>query len=158
MKITDKFVFFWDGPYSQWLQRPMEIDGVKYLCCEQYMMQQKALLFGDTDIAKTIMKTTHPAEQKALGKQVKNFNRDIWDAHCMNIVFKANYAKFSQHKDLEKELRSTGNKIIVEASPIDKIWGIGMHKTDPDIEDITKWRGLNLLGQCIMNVRCVLCY
>ena len=83
---------------------------------------------------------------------------DMWDQHCMNIVFKANYAKFSQHPDLEKELRVTDNRIIVEASPTDKIWGIGMHETDPDVEDITKWRGLNLLGQAIMNVRAVLRY
>ena len=158
MKITDKFVFFWDGPYSQWLQRPMQIDGVMYSCCEQYMMEQKALLFNDKEAAKAIMKTTYPDEQKALGRQVKNFNRDMWDQHCMNIVFKANYAKFSQHPDLEKELRVTDNKIIVEASPTDKIWGIGMHETDPDVEDITKWRGLNLLGQAIMNVRAVLRY
>jgi ribA/ribD-fused uncharacterized protein len=93
MKVTDKFVFFWDGPYSQWLQRPMEIDGSVYNCCEQYMMEQKALLFGDKDAAKAIMNSYYPSEQKDIGKLVKNFDRNIWDQNCMSIVFNGNYAK-----------------------------------------------------------------
>ena len=116
-------------------------------------MEQKALLFGDKETAKKIMKTQLPGEQKSLGRSVKNFDRNIWDQHCMSIVIKGNYAKFSQDGVLKKQLLHTGNRIIVEASPYDKIWGIGMLENDPGIEDPTNWKGLNLLGNAIMTVR-----
>lgn len=153
MVTTDKFVFFWDGIYSQWHFGQMIIDNKHYNCCEQYMMEQKALLFGDKETAKKIMKTQLPGEQKSLGRSVKNFDRNIWDQHCMSIVIKGNYAKFSQDGVLKKQLLHTGNRIIVEASPYDKIWGIGMLENDPGIEDPTNWKGLNLLGNAIMTVR-----
>jgi ribA/ribD-fused uncharacterized protein len=158
MTITDKYVFFWDGIYSQWYPEDMQIDGTFYNCCEQYMMEQKALLFGDKETAKKIMKTSSPAEQKALGRSVKNFNRDIWDQHCMSIVIKGNYGKFAQPGMLRKDLIHTGNRIIVEASPYDKIWGIGMEENDPGIEDPANWKGLNLLGHAIMTVRSLIIF
>ena len=158
MKITDKYIFFWDGVYSQWYPEDMQIDGTFYNCCEQYMMEQKALLFGDKETAKKIMKTSSPAEQKALGRSVKNFDRDIWDQHCMSIVIKGNYGKFAQPGMLRKDLMRTGNRIIVEASPYDKIWGIGMGENDPGIEDPANWKGLNLLGHAIMTVRSLIIF
>jgi len=153
MKITDKYVFFWNGIYSQWYQAPMTIDGVLYNCCEQYMMHQKALFFGDTDIAERIMLTSHPRDQKELGRQVKNFNKERWDKVNLQIVYKGNFAKFSQNEDLKKQLLETGNKILVESSPYDQIWGIGMGEFDEGVDNPLNWKGQNLLGWAITLVK-----
>lgn len=153
MKITNKYIFFWDGIYSQWRIAPMIIDGVQYNCCEQYMMHQKALLFEDYDTARQILRTEIPREQKELGRKVKGFDKDKWDSVCMGIVYKGNYAKFTQNEILKGELIATGDRILVEASPYDKIWGIGMGEDDENIEDPSKWKGLNLLGWTITLVR-----
>jgi ribA/ribD-fused uncharacterized protein len=153
MKITDKYVFFWNGIYSQWYQSRMVIDGIEYNCCEQYMMHQKALIFGDEITAEMILASTDPKEQKALGRRVAGFNKDRWDEVCVGIVFKGNFAKFSQNEMLKSALLSTGSRILVEASPYDKIWGIGMAEDHPDIENPDRWKGLNLLGWCITTVR-----
>ena len=151
--VKGNYVFFWDGIYSQWYNAPMVIDGITYNCCEQYMMHQKALTFGDTETAELIMKTESPRDQKALGRQVKNFDKAKWNSVCVGIVYKGNYAKFSQNVDLADELLATGNKIIVEASPYDTIWGIGMGEKEPGIKNPANWKGLNLLGWSIMLVR-----
>ena len=87
MRITDKYVFFWNGTFSQWKRANMVIDGVTYNCCEQYMMYKKAMLFGDEDTADLIMEESHPFDQKELGRQVKNFNKEKWDAVCKDYVF-----------------------------------------------------------------------
>lgn len=156
MRETENFVFFWDGIYSQWYPSIMIIDGERFNCCEQYMMYQKALVFKDHDTAEKIMDTESPAEQKSLGRLVKNFDRDKWDQYCMGIVTTGNFHKFIQNPSLGKQLLETGDKIIVEASPLDKIWGIGKKETDPLIENPENWRGLNLLGTAIMNARSML--
>lgn len=153
MKITDKYVFFWDGIYSQWYHSPIVIDDVNYNCCEQYMMHQKALFFGDIETAKKIMKTPSPRDQKMLGRSVKNFNKDLWDRVNLNIVYKANLAKFTQIKELREALLNTGNRILVEASPYDQIWGIGMGEEEPGVENPINWKGQNLLGQVITLVK-----
>ena len=151
--VKGNYVFFWDGIYSQWYNAPMVIDGITYNCCEQYMMHQKALTFGDTETAELIMANKNPRDQKALGREVKNFDKAKWDAVCIGIVYKGNYAKFSQNVELADELLATGNKIIVEASPYDTIWGIGMGEKEPGIKNPANWKGLNLLGWSIMLVR-----
>lgn len=158
MRTTDKYIFFWDGIYSQWYPSNMNIDGEDFNCCEQYMMYNKALVFRDYDTADRIMQTESPAEQKSLGRSVRNFNREVWDQHCMSIVIKGNYYKFKQNIPLGKELLSSDNRIIVEASPYDNIWGIGMGENALGIEDPANWKGLNLLGNAIMNVRLLLHY
>jgi ribA/ribD-fused uncharacterized protein len=124
----------------------MTIDGVEYSSCEQYMMHQKAIVFSDFYIASQILLTENPKEQKALGRQIQGFDKNIWDSVCLSIVYKGNLAKFSQNEDLKSELLSTGNRILVEASPLDQIWGIGMAEDHPNIESPEHWRGLNLLG------------
>jgi len=151
--ITEEFVFFWGGICSQWYSSWFEIDGQKYSCAEQYMMYKKALLFEDEDVANAIMRTQNPMEQKALGRKVRGFNKDKWEEVCREYVYEANYAKFTQNPDLLFELVSYGDRDIVEASPEDPIWGIGMHETNPDIFDRTKWKGTNWLGEAIMRVR-----
>lgn len=153
MKLTDKHVFFWNGIYSQWHKAPMTIDKIEYNSCEQYMMHQKALLFGDEDIAGQIMQETNPKEQKKYGRMIKNFDKALWDKNCLAIVFEGNLAKFSQNPELKAEMLSTGNKIFVEASPLDHIWGIGLEETADNIDDPSYWLGLNLLGHALTLVK-----
>ena len=153
MKITPEYVFFWNGIYSQWHKAPMTIDRVDFVTCEQYMMYQKAMLFKDKDIAHQILMTNNAKEQKSLGRMVQNFDKAVWDKACLGIVYKGNYAKFSQNEELMEELLSTGDRILVEASPLDSIWGIGMAEDEEGIEDPANWKGLNLLGQAITLVK-----
>lgn len=148
----DKFEFFWGGPFSQWYKSNFTIDGITYNCAEQYMMAMKALFFGDHETHEKIMKTSDPKKQKALGREVKNFDANKWNTICRQIVYEANYAKF--HKEpLKNVLLSTGDKEIVEASPYDTIWGIGLGENDPNRFDKSKWRGTNWLGEALMKVR-----
>ena len=153
MKITDRFIYFWGGIYSQWAVAPMTIDGIEYNSCEQYMMHQKALLFGDTETAEEVMKTESPKDQKALGRLVKNFVESKWKRHCFSIVYRANLAKFTQNEDFKKFLMESGDRTFVEASPDDVIWGIGLFENAEGIEDVANWQGTNLLGFAITMVR-----
>lgn len=151
--ITDDFVFFWGGTFSQWCPSTFIIDGVKYNSCEQYMMAKKALMFNDFDALQKIMLSKDPSKQKDIGKTVRGFNKDVWETYCREIVFDGNMAKFTQNPSMLKELLETGDREIVEASPKDKIWGIGLHETDPRVFDKSKWLGTNWLGIAIMQVR-----
>lgn len=150
------YEFFYGGIFSQFFPCTFTEMGVTYNSAEQYMMAQKALLFDDIQTYDKIMSLANPYKIKALGRLVKNFNQEIWDKHKEDIVFNGNLLKFSQNKKLCKQLLATGDKEIVEASPTDTIWGIGLAETDPDIYDKSKWRGTNLLGKAIMKVRDVL--
>ncbi len=150
---TSKYVFFWNGIYSQWHMADMTIDGKTFNCCEQYMMYRKALLFGDMEIAKEIMETRYPKDQKALGRKIQGFDKAIWDKNSLAIVYRGNLAKFSQNEGLKKELLATGDRILVEASPVDNIWGIGLDEKAKGVEDPANWKGLNLLGQAITLVK-----
>ena len=154
----DKLVAFWgpqdkNGIFSQWYESDMIIRGDRYFCCEQWMMYRKAILFQDYEIADKILKSRNPREIKALGRKVKNFNQAIWDENKENIVFEGNYEKFTQSSYLYGSLMNTVGKIIVEASPYDRIWGIGLSMQDDRIYDTSKWQGKNLLGNAIMEVR-----
>ncbi len=138
---------------SQWYDCGFEVAGRKYHTAEQYMMAQKALLFGDNEIFDRIMKAGSPDEFKKLGQQVRGFDEEKWKAERCNIVIRGNYAKFSQNAELKAFLLSTGSKILVEASPYDRIWGIGMSADDSRSENPNLWRGMDLLGFCLMEVR-----
>ena len=108
MKITDNYVLFWSGIYSQWYPCQFKDDQeIIYNCAEQYLMYHKALLFNDTEIAEKIILSSSPKEQKALGRSVKNFDFNKWETVCCEIAFKANYYKFTQNKDLLSEIIST---------------------------------------------------
>ena len=150
---TDTHIYFYGSVFSQWAMRSFELDGNLFNCTEQYMMYRKAKLFGDHDAAKKIWSSGDPAKQKALGRKVKNFDKDKWEAIARDVVYKANYAKFTQNKDCLNELVKTGDKIIVEASPYDCIWGVGLRCDDPKVLDEKNWRGTNWLGEAIMKVR-----
>ena len=138
---------------SQWYPCEFEAEGTKYTSAEQYMMAEKARLFGDEEIRAQILKTSDPAICKKLGRKVRNFNQERWNKNRENIARKGNFYKFSQNAKLREFLLSTGDKILAEASPRDRIWGIGMGKNNPDALDPAKWRGRNLLGFAIMAVR-----
>jgi len=158
------FPFFRSGsPFSNWYADPLsgqdyqfQINGVKYVCSEQYMMAEKARLFKDDYNLNRIMSTKSPREHKRMGRLVNNFNPKTWDANCQQIVRTGLIAKFSQHSGAQKALLNTGDMIICEASPYDKIWGVGMADTHPDIQDPSKWHGTNYLGKILMEVRTIL--
>ena len=152
----EDFIFFWGGTYSQWCPSYFQIDGVEYNCCEQYMMAKKALLFNDFDSYKEIMLEEQPFTQKALGKLVKGFDKVKWEKYCRKFVYDGNYAKFTQNPKMKAELMATGQLEIVEASPEDKIWGIGLHARDERCWDKSTWLGTNWLGEAIMSVRSTL--
>lgn len=151
--MSENFKFFYGGPLSQWYPSQFEIDGVKYATAEQFMMAMKADYFGDDAAKAAILATTNPSEQKAIGRTVKNFDKEAWDAVSRGYVYQGNMAKFSQDLWLKRNLLATGSDTLVEASPYDKIWGIGISMTDPSRYDRTKWRGTNWLGETLMKVR-----
>lgn len=157
MRETEQFYFFWKHQFGQWTKRPMiDVDGIEYNCCEQYMMYKKACLFGDTAMAEAILHQPDPAQQQQLGRQVSNYEQSRWDQHKLGIVWYANYLKFTQHADLKERLLATGNKILVEASPYDLVWGAGFKAEDDNILNPANWKGQNLLGEVLMSVRTIL--
>lgn len=152
---TATMVLFWQPPgiYGQWTPSPFTLDGARYGCAEQFMMAEKARLFGDEATRAKILASDSPREHKALGRQVRGFVSETWDRECLGIVVRGNLAKFSQNPDMLAALLATGDKLLVEASPLDKIWGVGLRADDPQIHDRARWRGQNLLGEALMRVR-----
>lgn len=148
-----KIIGFISGPFSQWYISLFTVNGIQYNCCEQYMMAQKALLFNDQPTYTKIMATSEPKKQKALGRKVANFDETKWINNRERIVYEGNLEKFKQNDEIKKVLLDTKDATICEAAPYDKIWGIGLHKTDPKVQDKTQWKGLNLLGTALMSVR-----
>lgn len=138
---------------SQWFPARFEVDGVQYKTAEHYMMAQKAKLFDDDEIFEKILHVDHPNEAKMLGRKIQKYQESVWLEHRFDIVVKGNIAKFSQHSDLKKFLLDTQERILVEASPVDKIWGIGLAVDDEKAEKPLQWKGLNLLGFALMEVR-----
>jgi len=141
---------------SQWYVCSFVINDIEYKSAEHYMMAQKAKLFGDNDILKKILNACTPKEAKELGRKVQNFNAETWDSKAYNIVVEGNFEKFRQNENLKNFLLSTNKDIIVEASPYDKIWGIGLAQDDPRAQDPLSWKGKNYLGFALMQVRDVL--
>lgn len=120
------------------------------------MMAGKARLFGDQDMLAKIMASDNPQTIKKLGRQVKGFDETAWEQHRFALVLQGNVCKFSQNPALKQFLLSTGNRILVEASPYDCIWGVGLSAEDPRIQDPRQWRGQNLLGFALTEVRDIL--
>jgi conserved hypothetical protein, ribA/ribD-fused len=154
MKIIGTRVYFYrpSDMFSNHYICPMEIDGIVFNCVEQYMMYQKAILFGDTETAKMIINEPLPKIQKQHGRSVKGFDDALWNVKKFDIVYKACYHKFHD-TELIEGLDQFAPYEFVEASPTDKIWGIGISIDDTEtIMDETKWQGANLLGQIITEV------
>ncbi|ARU56671.1 putative ABC transporter periplasmic component [Oleiphilus messinensis] len=157
-----KYVFFWGHRkssavtktcFSQWYEAPFQKEGVLYPTAEHFMMAAKAQLFGDSQTRERIFKAKTPGEAKRLGREVNGFDEAIWTAERFNLVVAGNMAKFSQHPELLSYLLGTGERVLVEASPLDKIWGIGLAADDPLASSPDVWPGLNLLGYALMEVR-----
>jgi len=157
-----KFLFFWGHTakdeitkscFSQWFPFKFEENGIVYKTAEHYMMAGKARLFNDHETLQEILISNSPNQAKSLGRKVKNFDPKIWDEHKYDIVKQGNLLKFSQNEKFKEFLLSTNDKILVEASPYDKIWGIGMLETDTRAENPLLWNGENLLGFALMEVR-----
>ncbi|HEX9512179.1 MAG TPA: NADAR family protein [Puia sp.] len=167
-KYTDPknipFLFFWghqpskDGSttkscFSQWWVAPFEADGLTYQTAEHWMMAGKARFFGDEAALEVILASETPAKAKEGGRLVRNFDPAIWDEHKFDIVVNGNVRKFAAYPELKTFLLNTGDQVLVEASPRDRIWGIGMPGENPAARDPALWRGENLLGFALMEVR-----
>jgi ribA/ribD-fused uncharacterized protein len=163
----DDFIFFWkpnpakDGKIqasclSQWWLGSFQFKDIAYVCAEQWMMAEKARLFKDEKTLASILSSSDPRQVKALGQRVTPFDDQRWNKNKYAIVVFGNYLKFSQDSALAAYLDKTRGKILVETSPTDKIWGIGMAQEDKDVYTVSKWKGQNLLGFALMEVRDIL--
>lgn len=155
--MQEQFTFFWHGPFSQW--HPSKFIGntgsgiLEFNCAEQWMMYKKAQLFDDQNSMTKIMSSSSPKEQKKLGRQVVGFDADKWNGVARNIVLIGNYYKFSQNPDLLALLKATGTTTLVEASPYDTVWGIGLAEDNPLALDRATWKGTNWLGEELTKLR-----
>ena len=138
---------------SQWWPAPFTVEGISYRSAEHFMMTAKALLFGDISSADRIRAAPHPRAAKALGRDVREFDEQRWAERRFDLVVTGNLAKFRQHPDLRDYLLGTGNRVIVEASPVDRIWGIGLAASDERATTPEHWPGLNVLGFALMEAR-----
>lgn len=153
MVTTDTHIFFLKEWLSNFKKCEIVSEDNTFANTEQMFMYHKALFFEDFEIAEKILQTPVPYEAKALGRQVSGYNDDDWSKVRYEIMLQANLCKYRQNPDLKTKLLTTGDKILVEVNPRDAIWGIAMDENNPDIYDETKWRGLNLLGKVLMDVR-----
>lgn len=150
-----KYTFFWlaPSPFSQWHRAGFTLDGLHFKTAEHYMMHCKAILFGDEEKAKEILETDHPKDVKQKGKEVSGFNKKIWEDNCKRFVYDGNHAKFTQNKALLGVLISTNDTLLVEASPVDYIWGIGMDEKNARLTPQEQWPGTNWLGEILTQLR-----
>lgn len=159
-----QYRFFWghrprkdgalsDSCFSQWWGCRFEADGEVYTSAEQYMMAQKAKLFGDEEMRRAILQTDDPSSAKKLGRKVRGFDEAQWKSARFDIVTHASLAKFGQDEGLKRYLLATREEVLVEASPTDRIWGIGLGRDDPRAADPHTWQGLNLLGFALCRAR-----
>ena len=141
------------GCLSQWFHAPFTVDGDSFATAEHFMMAGKARLFGDEEARLRVLASPSPAAAKQVGRSVRNFDDGRWNAERFDIVVQGNVAKFGQNPAMRDFLLATGERVLVEASPRDRIWGIGMGAANPDAEQPRKWRGQNLLGFALMAAR-----
>jgi ribA/ribD-fused uncharacterized protein len=163
MNVTDKHVLFWGEWPSNWYRAEFDaevlINGKKetkhFYNSEQYFMYMKAIIFGDYEIAEKILATKDPKKAKELGRIVRNYDDKVWNDMRYKVMVDANKAKYSQNEDLKKLITSDEfkGKGFVEASPVDKVWGIGLGEKDPLADDEKNWKGQNLLGKSLDEVR-----
>lgn len=162
--LRPTYVFFWghrplpngeigQSCFSQWWPAPFSVRGIDYPTAEHFMMAEKARLFGDEEARAQILKAGSPKAAKESGRQVRRFEEQKWAGARFRLVVDGNLAKFSQNAELGEFLLGTGEKVLVEASPVDRIWGIGLAADDERARNPEKWRGLNLLGFALMEVR-----
>jgi ribA/ribD-fused uncharacterized protein len=143
------FFFTEASPFSQWHRCTFTAAELTFMCAEQYMMHGKAILFGDREVAAEILAADHPKKHKALGRKVKDFDDKVWKANRELIVAAGSRLKFTQNAELKSALLATRGTTLVEASPYDRIWGIGLGAKDPRAQSEATWKGQNLLGKIL---------
>ncbi|MEU6978894.1 MULTISPECIES: NADAR family protein [unclassified Streptomyces] len=159
-----KWLHFWghrprpDGALSasclsQWWPSPFVVDDVRYATAEHWMMAEKARLFGDPEAEAKALSARTPAEAKKAGRLVRGFDEDVWVRERAEIVTRGSVHKFAADEALRAFLLGTGSRVLVEASPMDRVWGIGLAADDPKATAPERWRGLNLLGFALMEAR-----
>jgi ribA/ribD-fused uncharacterized protein len=159
-----KYLHFWGhaqrpdgrpgpGCLSQWYPAPFTVDGTRYATAEHWMMAAKARLFGDGEAERRAVAAGHPAIAKKAGRTVRGFDEEVWRRERFGIVVAGSMHKFGQDQDLCAYLLGTGRRILVEASPLDRVWGTGLAADDERAGDPARWRGLNLLGFALMEAR-----
>ncbi len=158
-----KFLFFWGHQektgeitkscLSQWYDAQFEEAGHLFITAEHYMMYHKAKLFGDESACSRVLSASNPGEAKSIGREVLGFDQAKWEQHRFEIVVNGNLAKFIQNPQLTEFFLNTQQRVLVEASPVDRIWGVGMAQDNSAIENPNAWKGLNLLGFALMEVR-----
>ncbi|KND42277.1 hypothetical protein IQ64_24580 [Streptomyces stelliscabiei] len=159
-----KYLHFWghrprpDGRIgasclSQWWPSPFTVDGVEYATAEHWMMASKARLFGDAEAERRAVAAAGPAQAKKIGRLVRGFDDALWERERLAIVTEGSFHKFAAHPDLGAFLLGTHNRVLVEASPLDRVWGIGLAADDERAMDPARWRGPNLLGFALMAAR-----
>lgn len=159
-----KYLHFWghrprpDGTIgasclSQWWPSPFVVDGRRYATAEHWMMAAKARLFGDAEAERHVLAAAHPAQAKKAGRLVRGFDEAIWERERFRIVVEGSVHKFAADPALRAFLLNTGERVLVEASPVDRVWGIGLTADDEAAQDPERWRGLNLLGFALMAAR-----
>jgi ribA/ribD-fused uncharacterized protein len=153
--LVESYYYFWETKhcFSQWHKCRFEIDNKIFTSTEQYMMYRKAILFGDAESAEKILNTNNVREQKQIGRLVNDFDKEIWEINAPTIVYNGNKEKFKQNKEFLNLLLSTKGLTIVEASPDDNIWGIGLTKDLEEAKSIFTWKGTNLLGIVLTELR-----
>lgn len=150
--MSNKYTFFWAGVFSQWYKSDFIIDDITFNTAEQWMMYSKAKMF-DPDMMPIILQEKNPRKQKDLGRQIKNFNKEEWEASAQEIVYQGNYAKFTQNRELFNALIDTAGTLLVEAAPNDVIWGIGLREEEAIQIEEAYWPGLNWLGLVLTQLR-----
>lgn len=148
---TETHVFFWGGFFSNWYPSNFIVDGIRFNCGEQFMMYEKAMTFNDKEMAEKILATDNPREQKLLGREVKNYDDKVWSEVRFEKVKRGLMEKYKE-EPFRSFLKERKDKIIIEASPSDRIWGVGFAPNDPNILNKEDQWGQNLLGKCIMEV------
>ncbi|MFE6390141.1 NADAR family protein [Nocardiopsis dassonvillei] len=138
---------------SQWWPADFTVEGVGYRTAEHYMMAAKARLFDDAEAEERILAAGHPRDAKVIGRQVRGFEEREWEAARFGIVVEGGLGKFGQNPELREFLLGTGRRVLVEASPRDRVWGIGLGAKNDDARVPERWRGLNLLGFALMETR-----
>lgn len=153
--MSQKYTFFWrfESPFSQHHAANFKVEGKQFSCAEQYYMYKKATEFGDSNTAYKILNAKNPAQQKSLGKKVENFDENIWDQISTTVVYNGNFNKFTQNKRLLNLLLATEGTTLVEASPMDRKWGVGLEASDSRIIDQKRWLGENKLGYILSRLR-----
>lgn len=170
--LIDKFdrgyspavIFFWDHKkkqastcgehmFSQWYPSPFSVNEIVYKSAGHWMMARKALLFGDREAFKRIIEADRFEEVRSVSHIINNFDEATWGERKYDIVREGNFHKFNQSKKLRECLLNTGTAVLAEANPVDNVWGIGLSHDSRNAKDPYAWKGLNLLGFALMEIR-----